>query len=135
MDSTLPGLAQPGTCLASRIVGTIQVVGSIPRFRSVAVTMQHERRLSERKEPEQLIYVGLPSGNSAIVLNVSEGGFGFHAVALIEASAPVPFWFSVNSDRIDGTGELAWSDEGKKTGGLRITGLYLPQGPCGAVRA
>jgi len=85
--------------------------------------MQHERRLSERKEPEQLIYVGLPSGNSAIVLNVSEGGFGFHAVALIEASAPVPFWFSVNSDRIEGTGELAWSDEGKKTGGLRFTQL------------
>jgi len=87
------------------------------------VTMQHERRLSERKEPEQLIYVGLPSGNSAIVLNVSEGGFGFHAVALIEASAPVPFWFSVNSNRIEGTGELAWSDEGKKTGGLRFTQL------------
>jgi cell division septation protein DedD len=85
--------------------------------------MQQERRLSERKEPEQLIYVGLPSGNSAVVLNVSEGGFGFHAVALIEPCGLVPFWLSANSNRIEGTGELAWSDEGKKTGGLRFTQL------------
>lgn len=84
--------------------------------------MQHERRLSERKVLGQLGHIGLPS-NGAIVLNISEGGLGFHAVAPVKPSGPVPFWFSVNSNRIEGVGELAWIDEAKETGGLRFTQL------------
>ena len=38
----------------------------------------HERRTALRKAPEQLIYLSLPSNNGGIVLDISEGGLGFH---------------------------------------------------------
>ena len=82
----------------------------------------HERRLSERKTLGQLGYIG-PANNGAIVLDVSEGGLGFQAVAPVTTSRPLPFWFSADSNRIEGVGELIWIDEAKKTGGLRFTEL------------
>jgi len=92
------------------------------------VTTEHERRLSKRKAPEHLTYIELPSGNGGLVLNVSEGGLAFQAVAPVKACGPIPFWFSTmflsaDSSRIEGTGELAWTDEAKKNGGLRFTQL------------
>jgi len=82
----------------------------------------HERRLSERKTLGQLGYIGL-TNNGATLLDVSEGGLGFHAVAPMTPSGPLPFRFSVNSNQIEGVGELIWIDEAKKTGGLRFTQL------------
>jgi cell division septation protein DedD len=82
----------------------------------------HERRLSERKSLGQLGYIGL-ANNGAIFLDVSEGGLGFRAVAPVTPSGSLPFWFSANSNRIEGVGELIWIDEAKKTGGLRFTQL------------
>ena len=96
-----------------------------------------ERRLSERKAPEQLTYIGLPSGNGGIVLNVSERGLGFQAVAPVKPCKPIAFWFSAmffsadsdrtlcsaDTNRIESNGELVWTDEAKKVGGLRFTQL------------
>src|SRR5438552_15518840 len=82
------------------------------------VTLQHERRASERKTLGQLIYIQLPSGNGGIVLNVSEGGAAFQAVGPVNTRGPISFWLSAivaNSTRIEGTGELAWTDETQKT--------------------
>ena len=88
--------------------------------------MEFERRLSERKTLEQRVYIKLPGGNGGIVFNVSEGGLGFHALDPVEPCGPIPFWFSAiffsaNSKGIEGTGEVVWTDEAKKTGGLRFT--------------
>ena len=86
--------------------------------------MQNERRLSIRKPLERLAYISLPFNNGGIVLDVSEGGLGFHAIAPVEADGPIHFRFAVDSSkRIKAVGELAWKDETGKTGGLRFTEL------------
>jgi cell division septation protein DedD len=85
------------------------------------VTTQLERRLSARKTLSQPGHIGPDHG--ATVLNVSEGGLGFHAVPPVKQSRLVPFWFSANSSLIAGCGELVWIDKAKKTGGIRFTQL------------
>jgi hypothetical protein len=86
--------------------------------------MQHERRSSRRKPLEQLVYVSLPCDNGGIVLDVSEGGLGFHAVATVEAREPIHFQLSVRSGAgIKAVGEVVWKDETGKSGGLRFTHL------------
>ncbi len=85
------------------------------------MTIQLERRLSARKTFGQPGHIGPDAG--ATVLNVSEGGLGFHAVPPVKQSLLVPFWFSANSNRIAGVGELVWIDKAKKTGGMRFTQL------------
>jgi hypothetical protein len=87
--------------------------------------IEQERRLSVRKPLERLAYISLPFNNGGIVLDVSEGGLCFHAIAPVEANGPIPFRFAVDSSkRIKAVGELAWRDETGKTGGLRF--LELP---------
>jgi hypothetical protein len=84
----------------------------------------HERRLSLRKTPEHLAYIGLPSNNGGIVLDVSEGGVGFHAIAPVEGVGPIQFRFAIDSaTRIKAVGELAWRDATGKNGGIRFTEL------------
>lgn len=89
--------------------------------RGSAVTIQLERRLSARKPLGQIGHIGLDHG--ATVLNVSEGGLGFHGAPPVKQSRLVPFWFSANSNVIAGCGELVWIDKAKKTGGIRFTQL------------
>ncbi|MBZ5660166.1 MAG: PilZ domain-containing protein [Acidobacteriia bacterium] len=85
---------------------------------------QNERRLSIRKPLERLAYISLPFNNGGIVLDVSEGGLAFHAIAPVEVDGPIHFRFAVDSSRrIKAVGELAWKDETGKTGGLRFTEL------------
>ncbi|MGA7792299.1 MAG: PilZ domain-containing protein [Candidatus Acidiferrales bacterium] len=86
--------------------------------------MPHERRLSTRKTPEYLAYISLPSDNGGIVIDVSEGGLGFHSVAPVEADGPIHFRFAMDSpERVKAVGELAWKDESGKTCGVRFTEL------------
>ncbi len=89
--------------------------------------MPHERRVNIRKVPEHLAYLSLPFDNGGIVLDISEGGLGFHTIAPVEADGPIHFRFAINSaTRIRAVGELAWKDKTGKTGGLRFT--QLPDG-------
>jgi hypothetical protein len=88
--------------------------------------MPQERRLSVRKPLEHLVYLGLPFDNGGIVLDVSEGGLGFRAIAPVEVEAdgPIHFRFATDSaSRITAVGELAWKDESGRTCGLRFTDL------------
>jgi hypothetical protein len=86
--------------------------------------MPNERRLSIRKTPEHLAYISLPSNNGGIVIDVSEGGLGFHAIGPVEADGPIHFRFGIDSAaRVTAVGELAWKDKTGKTGGLRFTEL------------
>jgi len=89
--------------------------------------MPHERRLSVRKMPEHLAYLSLPPNNGGIVVDVSEGGLAFCAIAPVKADGPIHFRFAIDSaTRIKAVGELAWIDETGKNGGLRFT--QLPEG-------
>jgi PilZ domain len=83
-----------------------------------------DRRTTHRTNSEALAYIHLEPDSGAIVLNVSDGGLAFHAVAPIHQSGIIKFWFSLHADhRIEGSGELAWTDATKKTGGLRFNSL------------
>jgi hypothetical protein len=64
-----------------------------------------------RNQSPTVTSIGLPTVNGGIVLNVSEGGLGFQALGPIEPGGPIPFWFLTNSTRVEGTGELVWTDE------------------------
>jgi hypothetical protein len=84
-----------------------------------------ERRHYPRAKLDQLAYISLQSGNGGIVLDVSEGGLSFHAAAPMEAGKLIRFRLAVRSvDEIEASGELAWNDETRKSGGLRF--LKLP---------
>jgi len=85
--------------------------------------IEQSRRQYTRKTLNPLPYINLPSGNGGLVLDISEQGLRFRAIAPLEKSGPIPFSFKSNSNLIAGTGELVWFDETKKTGGLRFTQL------------
>jgi hypothetical protein len=83
-----------------------------------------ERRRTPRTKVHHLVYVSLNSENGAIVLDVSQGGLGFHAAAPVETEAVVSLRFSGQSpDKIEILCELAWNDSSKRSGGLRVTAL------------
>jgi hypothetical protein len=83
-----------------------------------------ERRRGPRTVLTNLAYIHLEPDSGAIVLNVSEGGLGFHAVAPVRQTGIIRFWCSMKPDeRVEASGEVAWTDESKKTGGLRFTHL------------
>jgi hypothetical protein len=81
-----------------------------------------ERRQTPRKLMETLAYVNLAPDNGGLVLNVSEGGFGFQAVMPMQQAGSIRFWCSLpGNHRVEAVGELAWTDATRKTGGLRLT--------------
>ncbi|MGC1686358.1 MAG: PilZ domain-containing protein [Candidatus Acidiferrales bacterium] len=83
-----------------------------------------DRRKTTRKLINQLAYVNLEANNGGIVLNVSEGGICFQAVAPIYKSRSIDFWLSLpGGNRIAAAGELAWLDATGKNGGLRFTSV------------
>jgi hypothetical protein len=90
----------------------------------VSANPDRERRKSPRATLTKILYVNLDSGNGGIVLNISEGGLAFHSVAPLMHQGPVRLWFSLSNDnRFEVSGELVWSNQTKKTGGLRFTNL------------
>jgi PilZ domain/SPOR domain len=83
--------------------------------------MKPDRRRSPRKNLEGLAYVNFEPENGGIILNVSEDGLCFCAVAPVPDDGPVSFSFLTNGNRIDAQGSLVWTDRARKTGGLRFT--------------
>jgi cell division protein FtsN len=82
-----------------------------------------ERRQAERTIVDSVVYINFDSNNGGIVLNVSEGGLCFHSFAPVQRNGKIRFWFSEHKQRIEADGELAWTDETQKTGGLRFTAV------------
>jgi hypothetical protein len=80
-----------------------------------------ERREKTRKVPDQFAFLQLEQDDGGKVLDISEGGLRFESFAPVREHNPVHFWFSLNlRERIEGWGELAWTDGGGKSGGLRF---------------
>ncbi|MGA8313273.1 MAG: PilZ domain-containing protein, partial [Terriglobales bacterium] len=82
-----------------------------------------ERRQTPRTTVEKFVYINIEPSNGGNVLNVSEGGIGFHSIAPVQMDRTITVWFSEHNRRIKIEGELAWMDEARKTGGLRFTSL------------
>jgi cell division protein FtsN len=80
-----------------------------------------ERRLTPRIE--WLADIHFEPNNGGIVLDISEGGLSFHAIDPIETDRTIHFSVALHDQKIQATGELAWINRTKTTGGLRFTGL------------
>src|SRR5579859_4004489 len=74
------------------------------------------------RRPQQLIYVELGPDNGGMVLGICEQGLSFRAVAPLKTEGPVYFTFALDGKtRLNGAGEIAWSEDGGKSGGLKFT--------------
>jgi PilZ domain/SPOR domain len=82
--------------------------------------MNSERRQNPRTKVAALAYINFEPNNGGIVLNVSEGGLCFHAVTPVQLDGTLRFWFSAEGRRVEASGELAWTDESRKAGGVRF---------------
>jgi hypothetical protein len=83
--------------------------------------MEFERRRAIRTRPEVLSYIQFEPEGGGIVLNASEEGLAFQAAAAVWHRGPVRLCISPNPEqRIRLTAEIAWMDEAKKSGGLRL---------------
>jgi PilZ domain-containing protein len=86
--------------------------------------MNSERRHHSRKVSDAPVHVQLSLDNSGNLLNLSEEGLGFQAIAPVHRNGPIFCWFSFETgERIEAAGELAWMDETNKMGGLRFTAI------------
>jgi len=93
-----------------------------------------ERRENTRKVPDEFAFLQLEQDDGGKVLDISEGGLRFESFAPVrEEPDPIHFWFSLNlRERIEGWGELAWTDAGGKSGGLKF--LRLAEGAREQIR-
>ena len=86
--------------------------------------METERRHQPRKQPEKLTYVHFEPENGGIVLNASEGGISFFAIAPLHQTGTIRFAIVPGTDeRILAAGQVVWTDELKKVGGLSFAEL------------
>lgn len=94
------------------------------RTRGVCATMNTNRRLQERKQPERMVFCKLGGEEGGSVLDLSEDGLRFESPTPIEEKDSLQLRLSVDVDSaIEATGKLAWIDPAKRTGGLRFLDL------------
>ena len=82
-----------------------------------------ERRQIPRTAMERLAYIDIEPNNGGIVLNVSPDGLCFHSIAPVVKNGPLHFSLLQQTRRIAACGELTWTDEIQKVGGMRFTTL------------
>jgi hypothetical protein len=83
-----------------------------------------DRRLTPRTKLVEIAYIGMGPENGGLVLDVSDGGLSFHAVAPVRKAEIVRFLLSSQGhSRIEGAGEVVWTNEMKTVCGLRFTSL------------
>jgi PilZ domain/SPOR domain len=85
--------------------------------------MKAQRRQLPRTNLGCLAYIHFEPDNGGIVLNISEEGLCFHAVAPLEVNTKASLWFSGASSRIAAEGLVVWADDTRKKGGLRFNHL------------
>src|SRR5579862_5901549 len=91
----------------------------MPKFDTSA-----DRRQSPRTKLVEIAYIGMGPENGGLVLDVSDGGLSFHAVAPVQQSETVRFLLSLRGhSRIEGAGEVVWTNEMRTVCGLRFTSL------------
>ncbi|HEY4816405.1 MAG TPA: PilZ domain-containing protein, partial [Candidatus Acidoferrum sp.] len=73
-----------------------------------------------RKRTDQLLYAEFGPENGSILLNLSEEGCSFQSMAPVREEQ-LRFSVSVGDGRkLEGDGQMVWSDTAKKIGGLRF---------------
>lgn len=83
-----------------------------------------DRRQTPRTKLAEIAYIGMGPENGGLVLDVSDGGLSFHAVAPVRKDETINFLLSLRGhSRIEGAGEVVWTNEMKTVCGLRFTSL------------
>jgi hypothetical protein len=82
-----------------------------------------DRRHSPRIKLDQLAYLNIEPDNGGIVLNVSEEGLCFHSMSPIQPEGPLRLSLQELNRKIDICGELVWTDDVRKSGGVRFNTL------------
>jgi len=83
-----------------------------------------ERRIAPRTKLVEIAYIGVGSENGGLVLDVSDGGLSFHAVTPVQPAERVKFLLSLRGhSRIEGTGEVVWTNQMGTVCGLKFTSL------------
>lgn len=95
-----------------------------PQNRAAGTTFV-ERRAHPRRRAESLIYVGFGDENGGIVLDLSEGGMGFHAANPIEQFhfPKVKFQLPLSQNWAEAAGDVAWMNEARTAAGLKFIDL------------
>jgi hypothetical protein len=97
-------------------------VGSLVDIRESSAAP--DRRQAPRTKLVEIAYIGMGPENGGLVLDVSHGGLSFHSVAPVHPSEKIQFLLSLRGhSRIEGTGEVVWTNEMKTICGLRFTSL------------
>lgn len=85
--------------------------------------MEPEKRKATRKRMDQLLYAELGPDNGSIVLNLSENGCSFQAIAPVR-NEELQFTFAIGGGQeVQGTGRVVWVEPSKKMGGLEFVSL------------
>lgn len=83
-----------------------------------------DRRQSPRTKLVEIAYIGMGPENGGLVLDVSDGGLSFHAVAPVHTTETIRFLLSLRGhSRIEGAGEVVWTNEVGTVCGLKFTSL------------
>lgn len=83
--------------------------------------MRTERRGVKRRRPGGISYFEFEAGSGGIVLDASEKGLGFQAADAVHQIGPIRIWISPRpEERIELTGDVVWTDQSRKTGGVRF---------------
>jgi hypothetical protein len=82
-----------------------------------------DRRRSPRIKLDQLAYLNIEPDNGGIVLNVSEEGLCFRSMGPVQSDGQFHLSLQEPNRKIDIGGELVWTDDLKKSGGVRFNTL------------
>jgi hypothetical protein len=92
-------------------------------MRSSSVTAS-DRRQTPRTKLADIAYIGMGTENGGLVLDVSDGGLSFHSVAPVQAASTIRFLLSLRGhSRIEGAGQVVWTNELRTVCGLKFTSL------------
>jgi hypothetical protein len=82
--------------------------------------MEPDKGRFVRKRTDQLLYAEFGPDNGSILLNLCEEGCSFQSMAPVREEQ-LRFSVSIGDGRkLEGDGQMVWSDTSKKTGGLRF---------------
>jgi PilZ domain len=85
---------------------------------------KQDRRQTPRTKLVEIAYIGMGPENGGLVLDVSDGGLSFHSVAPVQPAETIHFLLSSRGqNRIEGAGEVVWTNEMRTVCGLRFTSL------------
>jgi TonB family protein len=88
-----------------------------------------DRRLCPRLRFEKVAYADFGLGNGGILIDLSEGGLRFQAAGAIKDGQQIQLKFKLPgaTTHIEAIGQVAWLNESRKGGGLRVA-VWTEQG-------